>query len=150
MRWFETCRVLSAMMYAAWAHIPRFAAQGDLMRKTLVAIVFTVAALSGCKSEQHDPPAADNTARNDRTATPTADQAGQSDADRDLTQKIRKAVVDDGSLSTNAHNCKIVVENGAVTLVGPVASDAERQKLEQIAVANAGDRKVVNQLEVTK
>ena len=122
------------------------------MPKTLAAIVFTVVALSGCKSEQHDAPAADNTARNDRdrAATPTADQAGQSDADRALTQKIRKAVVDDGSLSTNAHNCKIVVENGAVTLVGPVASDAERQKLEQIAVANAGDRKVVNQLEVTK
>lgn len=120
------------------------------MRKTLAAIVFTVAALSGCKSDKHDPPAADNTARNDRPATPTADQAGQGEADRELTQKIRKAVMDDSSLSTNAHNCKIVVENGAVTLVGPVASDAERQKLEQIATASAGDRKVVNQLEVTK
>ena len=120
------------------------------MHKTLAAIVFTVVAISGCKSDKHDPPAADNTARNDRTATPTADQAGQGAADRDLTQKIRKAVMDDGSLSTNAHNCKIVVENGTITLVGPVASDAERQRLEQIAVANAGDRKVVNQLEITK
>lgn len=122
------------------------------MRKTLAAIVFTVAALSGCKSDKQTPPAADNTARNDRDrgVTPTADQAGQSDADRELTQKIRKAIIDDGSLSINAHNCKIVVENGAVTLVGPVASDTERQKLEQIASANAGDRKVINQLEVTK
>ena len=58
--------------------------------------------------------------------------------------------MDDGSLSTNAHNCKIVVQSGTVTLVGPVASDAERTKVEQIATAQAGSAKVVNQLEVTK
>jgi osmotically-inducible protein OsmY len=65
-------------------------------------------------------------------------------------QRIRKAVLDEGSLSTNAHNCKIVVQDGTVTLVGPVASEAERAKVEQIATAHAGDRKVINQLEVTK
>ena len=121
------------------------------MRKTLFATLFAVAALSACKSS-HDAPAADNTAKNDRdrTVTPTADNAVHDSADLALTQKIRKAVMDDGSLSTNAHNCKIVVQDGAVTLVGPVASDAERSKLEQIAAANAGDRKIVSQLEVIK
>lgn len=122
------------------------------MRKLLFAALLAVATLSACKKGSEQPPAADNTARNDRdrAATPTADNAGNSAAERDAAQKIRKAVMDDGSLSTNAHNIKIVVQDGTVTLVGPVASDAERTKLEQIAVANAGDRKVVNQLEVTK
>lgn len=121
------------------------------MRKSLFATLFAVAALSACKSHSNDAPAADNTARNDRdrAATPTADNATNDKADRDLTQKIRRAVMDDSALSTNAHNCKIVVQNGTVTLVGPVASDAERTKLEQIATANGGT-KVVNQLEVIK
>ena len=123
-----------------------------LMRKLLFAALLAAATLSACKKPSEQPPAADNTARNDRdrAATPTADNAGNSAADRDTAQKIREAVVDDGSLSTNAHNIKIVVQGGTVTLVGPVASDAERTKLEQIAVANAGDRKVINQVEVTK
>jgi osmotically-inducible protein OsmY len=122
------------------------------MRKTLFAILFAIAALPACKSSARDAPAADNTANNDRdrAVTPTADNAVHNASDLDLTQKIRKAVMDDGSLSTNAHNCKIVVQNGTITLVGPVASDAERTKVEQIAMANAGDRKIVNQLEAIK
>ena len=122
------------------------------MRKSLFATLFAVAALSACKSHSNDAPAADNTAKNerDRTATPVADKAVNGKADLDLTQKIRQAVMDDSALSTNAHNCKIVVQHGTVTLVGPVANDAERTKVEQIATANAGDNKVVNQLEVTK
>ena len=122
------------------------------MRKSLFATLLTIAVMAACKSRSNEPPAADNTAQNerDRTATPTADNAVHDSADLALTQKIRKAVIDDGTLSTNAHNCKIVVQDGTVTLVGPVASDAERSKLEQIAAANAGDRKVINQLEITK
>jgi hyperosmotically inducible protein len=121
------------------------------MRKTLFATLFAVAALSACKSHSTDTPAADNTAKNerDRAVTPTADNATNDKATRDLTQKIRQAVMDDSSLSTNAHNCKIVVQGGTVTLVGPVASDAERTKVEQIATAQAGGNKIVNQLEVT-
>jgi hyperosmotically inducible protein len=121
------------------------------MRKPVFATLLAVGALSACKARSTEPPAADNTAQNqrDRTATPTADNAADNPADREITQKIRKAVLDDSSLSSNAHNCKIVVRDGAVTLVGPVASAAERTKVEQIAMANAGDRKVVNQLEAT-
>ena len=122
------------------------------MRKLLLGALLASAMLSGCKKPSDRPPAADNTAKNDRdnAATPTADNAVNNRPDLDLTQKIRKAVTGDGSLSTNAHNCKIVVQDGTVTLVGPVASEAERSKVEQIAVANAGDRKVINQLEVSK
>jgi hyperosmotically inducible protein len=121
------------------------------MRKSLFASLLVIGGLSACKARSTEPPAADNTAQNqrDRATTPTADNAVKNASDRDLTQKIRKAVVDDGTLSTNAHNCKIVVQDGVVTLVGPVASAAERTKVEQIAMAIVGDRKVNNQLEVT-
>jgi hyperosmotically inducible periplasmic protein len=121
------------------------------MRKPLFATLLAVAALSACKARSDAPPAADNTAQNkrDHTAAPTADNTANNPVDRDVTQQIRKAVMDDGSLSTNAHNCKIVVQDGAITLVGPVASEAERTKVAQIATRVVGDRKIVNQLEVT-
>lgn len=122
------------------------------MHKTLLTMLIALAALGACKSRSGEPPAADNTTKNHRAheATPTADNAGQNASDRDLTQRIRKAVMDDGTLSTNAHNCKIVVRDGTVTLVGPVASDAERARVAELATQIAGADKVTNQLEVTK
>jgi len=121
------------------------------MHKQLFAAVLAITSASACKSRPSDPPAADNTARNerDRAVTPTADNAVATASDLDLTQTIRKAVIGDSSLSTNAHNCKIVVQQGDVTLVGPVASLAERTKVEQLAAAVVGNHKVFNQLEVT-
>jgi osmotically-inducible protein OsmY len=55
--------------------------------------------------------------------------------------------MDDGSLSTNAHNCKVVVDNNTVTLAGPVASAEEKARLERIAL-DASGLKVINNLEV--
>src|SRR5712691_4981551 len=67
--------------------------------------------------------APDNTGRNVRdrsgdTVTP-GDQSNNK-ADLNLTQQIRKALMADKSLSTNAKNIKIITNNGAVTLRGPV------------------------------
>jgi osmotically-inducible protein OsmY len=123
------------------------------MRKHLfiTALLAALASATACKKSSDaakPPPAADNTERNARTGVPTADNAVETRADLDITQKIRKAIVDDSSLSTDAHNVKIVVKDGSVTLVGPVASEAERDKIEQIAT-NAVGRSVSNQLEVT-
>lgn len=118
------------------------------MRNPLLAALFAAAALTACKG--HQPPAADNTKQNDREhRTETADNASNSKSDVDLTQKIRKAVMDDSSLSTNAHNCKIVVKDGAVTLVGPVKSDTERLRVAELAANVVGGGKVDNQLQVT-
>lgn len=39
------------------------------------------------------------------------------------TAKIRKAITADKTLSTYAHNVKIITLNGTVTLKGPVTSD---------------------------
>src|SRR5262245_35301746 len=74
----------------------------------------------------------DNTGRNERdqsSATLTPEDQSSKPADVELTRRIREAVVADQSLSTNAHNIKIITLNGRVTLRGPVASDQERAKI---------------------
>jgi hyperosmotically inducible protein len=94
---------------------------------------------------------ADNTGKNvrdrsDAAVTPT-DQS-ENEADRTLTQRIRQAVVDDDSLSTNAKNVKIISLNGAVTLRGPVKNEEERKKIVAKAQQIAGEKNVSNQLEI--
>ena len=78
----------------------------------------------------------------------TADQQHSGAADRDTTAKIRRSIVSDKSLSTYGHNVKIVTKNGAVTLKGPVHSDAEKQNIESKAAAVVGQDKVTDQLTV--
>ena len=85
---------------------------------------------------QEKAPATDNTKTNKRdrnTAEPTADRAKDNVNDRDIMQKIRKAIVDDKSLSTYAHNVKIVSQHGKVTLKGPVRSAEEKKTVEDKA-----------------
>ena len=78
----------------------------------------------------------------------TADQQKENPADRELAQKIRQSVVGDKSLSTYAHNVKIVAQNGQVTLKGPVRSDAEKTAIEAKATEIAGAGKVTNEITV--
>jgi osmotically-inducible protein OsmY len=73
-----------------------------------------------------------------------------SKADRDLTQKIRRAVVTDKSLSMAAHNVQITAVDGAVTLTGPVKSEDEKKAVEGKAAGIAGAGKVTDQLTVPK
>ncbi len=123
-----------------------------MFSKTILASALAFAALGACKSSKEPARAeADNTAKNSRseTAAPTADNAVERPSDLDVTQKIRKAVMDDDTLSTTAHNCKIVVQDGKVTLVGPVTSPTESTRVAQIAANIVGDKNVSNQLEVT-
>jgi hyperosmotically inducible periplasmic protein len=92
----------------------------------------------------------DNTDVNkrDRVAdakTPIAQNENQKDID--TTASIRKQVVN-SDLSTNAKNSKIITQDGKVTLRGPVASDDEKTKIEEIAVSVAGSGNVDNLLEV--
>jgi osmotically-inducible protein OsmY len=63
-------------------------------------------------------------------------------------QRIRKALVDDSSLSTYAHNAKIISQGGKVTLKGPVRSEQEKQAIEQKATEVAGAGNVTNDLTV--
>ena len=81
----------------------------------------------------------DNTANNKQQNTT---------ADRELAQKIRQAIVDDNSLSTSAHNVKIIVRDGVVVLKGPVQSEDEKKSIGTKAEQIAGTGKVKNQLMV--
>ena len=90
----------------------------------------------------------DNSANNKAHMT-TADQQSESTSDRMLTQKIRKSIIADKSLSMYGHNVKIITKDGAVTLKGPVHSDAEKQSIgDKAAEAAGGADKVTNQLTV--
>ena len=94
---------------------------------------------------------ADNTGRNVRDRdgdTLTSGDQSENKADLKVTQEIRKAVVADDSLSTNAQNVKIITTNGVVTLRGPVESDEEKAKIAAMAEKVVGVGKVQNQLEV--
>jgi hypothetical protein len=88
-----------------------------------------------------------NKGDNDKYAT-TADQQKMNPADREITKKIRAAITDDKSLSTYAHNVKIITQDGKVTLKGPVRTEKEKADIEAKATAVAGASNVTNEIEV--
>ncbi len=95
--------------------------------------------------------APDNTKVNERDRSksePTADQQKENRSDRETARQIRRSIVKDKSLSSYAHNVKIISENGMVTLKGPVRSDDEKAAVEAKAAEIAGKDKVTSQLEV--
>jgi len=100
---------------------------------------------------QQTQPAPDNTKVNKReqkTAEPSADQAKNTKSDTQLMASIRRAVVKDKSLSTYAHNVKIISEHGKVTLKGPVNSEDEKRTIEAYAKKVAGDENVTSEITV--
>ena len=125
----------------------------------VVLLVALAVALSACGSRDKEaekttsaPVAdADNTARNERdnsAAAITPLDQGENANDLAITSKIRQAIVDDKSLSSNAHNIKIVTSAGVVTLRGPVKSATEKTKIAELAQQAAPSAKINNQLEV--
>jgi hyperosmotically inducible periplasmic protein len=94
---------------------------------------------------------ADNTKTNkrDRGASQqtTPQNATATKEDLDVLKNVRKAITDDKALSTYAHKVKITVKDGAATLRGPVRSEAEKARIEELAKAN-GAVSVTNELEI--
>lgn len=96
--------------------------------------------------------APDNTKVNERDRQPhqkTADQQANDRTDMETTRQIRKALVADKSLSTSAHNVKIITVAGKVTLKGPVRTSAEKSAVIDKANEVAGPANVTSQLSVT-
>jgi hyperosmotically inducible periplasmic protein len=89
----------------------------------------------------------DNSAQNKNQAA-TADNQSNAKADRELAAQARKAIIADKDLSTYAHNVKVIVVNGTITLKGPVKSDNERQKVAADVASVSSPDKVANQLTV--
>jgi hyperosmotically inducible protein len=89
----------------------------------------------------------DNTGQN-KNDPQTAEKQSNAKADRDTTAKVRKEIVGDKSLSTYAHNVKVITENGMVTLKGPVMSADEKEKVAALAANVVSADKVTNELTV--
>jgi osmotically-inducible protein OsmY len=121
----------------------------------MAVLAFVVAACGGTAetSNESNPRAdADNTARNVRDKseeTKTPLDQGENEQDLQISANIRKAIRADDSLSTNAHNVKIVTNAGTVTLRGPVENANEKNVIEAKAKQVAGVQRVENLLEIT-
>ena len=88
-----------------------------------------------------------NKADRDKGAV-TADQQKETKADRELAQKVRSSLTSDKTLSTYAHNVKVIVRDGVVTLRGPVRSDQEKTAVEEKARLAAGKSKVQSEISI--
>jgi hyperosmotically inducible protein len=121
--------------------------------RTLFVLVLFVSALffvtipGACLAQS-----ADNTKINERDRSPnelTAGQQRETKQDREMTQNIRRAILNDKSLSTNAHNVKVITIGGMVTLKGPVRSEEEKRTIEAIAGRVAGKDKITSEIGIT-
>jgi osmotically-inducible protein OsmY len=120
---------------------------------SLLIVLFSTLTLvwaqdADAKQSQQAP---DNTKINQRDrnkSEPTADQQKDNRSDRELARQIRRAIVKDKSLSTYAHNIKVIAQDGTVTLKGPVNTQEEKQAIEAKAAAIAGQGKITNEIEV--
>ena len=97
-----------------------------------------------------DKGAGDNTKRNevDRGNTVTPMDQGNGAADIEATANIRKALMSDDSLSSNAKNAKVITNNGVITLRGAVNTQAEKNTLEARAKEYAGSNRIVSELTI--
>jgi hyperosmotically inducible protein len=122
-----------------------------LMTLTLGCALATCSTSMGFAQEPDSSTKPDNTKVNkrDRQADePTADQQKENASDRDMAKNVRRAIVKDKSLSSYAHNVKVIVQSGSVTLKGPVRSAEESKEVEAKATEIAGAGKVKNELSV--
>ena len=124
----------------------------DIARSMVLMLIIGTTSLfvSGQEAEQTKP---DNTKVNKRDRQKqesTADKQKENGSDRDLAKKVRRAIVSDKSLSTYAHNVKVIAENGTVTLKGPVHSADEKRAVEAKAAEIAGQNNIKNEISIAE
>ena len=113
------------------------------------ATVFGVVVLAFALPALAQPP--DNSKVNSRDRAKgarIADQQKENSGDRELTQKIRRSLMQDKSLSSYAHNVKVISQDGHVTLKGPVRSETEKQTIEAKATEVAGAGHVTSEISI--
>jgi len=124
--------------------------------RTLIVALFAALLVVGCSKDRNGkntgdnqvsrltqvPP--DNSGRNVRDrddATKTPGDQPENEADRTITQNVRKALTNDDSLSTDGKNVKVITSDGNVTLRGPVKSEKEKSEIENKATQVTGVKK---------
>lgn len=155
---YRAARVVSCVPLAT-SLLPLLVAMRHQPWIQLLVILTLAASPVLISAQQHDgtaplsanPQPSDNTKTNRANRQgggPTADQAKNDRSDREIMKKIRKEIVDDKSLSTYAHNVKVIADHGKVTLKGPVHSDDERKAIEAKAASVVGPKNVTNDITV--
>jgi len=126
---------------------------GMILMCVSASLVLGGSLVASPRQQNNPPPAADNSKTNQGDASNgamTADQQKMNSSDQTISKNIRKSIMQDKTLSTYAHNVKVITQDGKVTLKGPVRSDDEKANLEAKATAVAGQGNVVNQLTVAR
>jgi hyperosmotically inducible periplasmic protein len=114
-----------------------------------LTLAFAVAVVGpGAAQTSGTAPAKPENTKLNRTEQPTADQQSNTKNDRELTRQIRRAITADKQLSTSGRNVKVIVQDGKVTLKGPVRSADEKQAIESKATEVAGPGTVTNDLRI--
>jgi hypothetical protein len=135
----------------------RAAEIGEVVMKyqglTILLLFVLATASAALRREQIRPVAPDNSRENvefrhTQKAALTADDQPNDRQDRLMAAQIRRAIVADDTLSIYAHNVKIIVAGGRVTLVGPVHSAEERAELEFDAGLVVPAASIVNKVSV--
>lgn len=130
------------------------------MKKFLFLTPLIAVILTGCSAEDQNTKLnneqkakeivnPDNTGKNIRDRNRenlTAGDQSENSEDREITQRIRKAIINDDAISTNGKNIKIITIKKIVTLRGPVNSESEKRIILEKARSSGGQ--VHDQLEV--
>lgn len=111
------------------------------MKKHWFLLLSACVCLASCEKPRTDKP---------RPNAQNSVMENESDADREITDKIYQGIKNDDSLSPDAANITVVTKNGIVTLSGPVNSDREKYAIGLKVKTISGVRNVDNQLEVTR
>ena len=121
------------------------------MKKTSwLVLAIALAAVTPVRSA---PTSADNTEQNKGATEKNAVTAEKQNNRKSNVKKlaeIRQAIVKASDLSMNAKNVKILYSNGVVTLRGPVDSDTEKAKVEEIVKGCPDVSSVKNLLTVSE
>ena len=121
------------------------------MKKTmLLALLATLASpsLTWADATTIKPDNSGINARDTKNGPLTPENQSEKAGDRELTQKVRQAVMSEKDLSMAAKNVKIITVDGVVTLRGPVNTSQERETIVARALAIAGNGNVNNLIEV--
>lgn len=113
-------------------------------------VCLSVLAVLGCQSHDANPETSRQQLNPSAGTTANTVDQGETSADREISQRVREAVMKHDELSSNAQNVRISTRDGVVTLRGPVASEQEKAALVQAANTTTGVKRVDAEVEVTK
>ena len=122
-----------------------------IKRASLALAGVTLMSLTALAADQKVDSNNTGTNQRDRSGeTKTSGDQSNASGDLQITQAIRRGLMKDDGLSSDAKNIIVITANGQVTLRGPVNNAQEKTKVEQIARSAAGGAQIVDQLDVKK